>query len=242
MEHNQQDFNDKDVANSVEETATKEAMEQATLNQEQEPEITLDAEPVQNADGDEVSANNATAEDADLDVAQLQSEIEALKAQLKGEQDKAKAALESMARAAAEADNRRKRAEADVEKERKFGNEKLLKALLPVVDSLDLALQHINKDAEGMQSVYEGIENTMTLFLKELGSFGVERLDPVGQPFDPNMHNAVSMLPSNDVKPNHIVCVMQKGFTLNGRVVRPAMVAVAKAQPQSEQQKVNLEA
>ena len=67
------------------------------------------------------------------------------------------------------------------------------------------------------------------LFLKELSTFGVERIDPVGEPFDPNVHQAISMIPSKDVKPNCIVSVMQKGFILNGRVVRPAMVMVARA-------------
>ena len=92
-----------------------------------------------------------------------------------------------------------------------------------------------------MTSVREGIENTMALFLKELSSFGVTRLDPVGEIFDPNVHNAVSMIPANDVKPNHVAYVMQKGFLLNGRVVRPAMVAVAKGAA-TDEKKVNLEA
>lgn len=180
-------------------------------------------------------------------VAKLQSDLAALQAQLKAEQEQAKAALESMARAAAESDNRRKRAEADVERERKYGNEKILKAMLPVVDSLELALQHTDKNNELLKGLYEGVENTLSLFLKELNKFGVEQLNPVGAPFDPNLHQAVTMLPSNEVKPNHVLSVMQKGFVLNGRVVRPAMVAVAKAaepakKDEAQQNKVNLEA
>jgi molecular chaperone GrpE len=162
-------------------------------------------------------------------VAQLQSEVEALKAQLKETEDKAHADLDRMARAAAEAENRRKRAEADVERERKFANEKILKALLPVVDSLDLAMAHTDPNNEALKVTYEGISNTMDLFLKELEKFGVKRIDPKGQPFNPNEHQAVSMVPSNEVKPNCVLNVMQKGFSLNGRVVRPAMVIVAKA-------------
>lgn len=185
--------------------------------------------------------------DGDDTVAQLQSDLAALQAQLKSEQEQAKAALESMARAAAESDNRRKRAEADVERERKYGNEKILKALLPVVDSLELALQHTDKNNELLKGLYEGVENTLSLFLKELNKFGVEQLNPVGEPFDPNLHQAVTMLPSNEVKPNHVLSVMQKGFVLNGRMVRPAMVAVAKAtepakKDETQQNTVNLEA
>lgn len=164
----------------------------------------------------------------DSQIQSLQAEIEALKGQLKDQADKARADLERMARAAAESDNRRKRAEADVERERKYGNEKLLKALLPVVDSLELAMQHIDKNSEAMKPTYEGISNTMRLFLKELSEFGVVREDPQGKPFDPSRHQAVSMVESTEVGNNCVLSVMQKGFILNGRVVRPAMVVVAK--------------
>ena len=176
---------------------------------------------------EEPAAEQAQAQDDP--VAQLQSEVEALKAQLKETEDKARSDLDRMARAAAEAENRRKRAEADVERERKFANEKILKALLPVVDSLDLAMAHTDPNNEALKVTYEGISNTMDLFLKELEKFGVKRIDPKGQPFNPNEHQAVSMVPSNEVKPNCVLNVMQKGFSLNGRVVRPAMVIVAKA-------------
>lgn len=210
----------------------------ATAAAQTEAEVKEQEQP---ATEDQVSA------EGDDTVAQLQSELAALQAQLKSEQEQAKAALESMARAAAESDNRRKRAEADVERERKYGNEKILKAMLPVVDSLELALQHTDKNNELLKGLYEGVENTLSLFLKELNKFGVAQLNPVGEPFDPNLHQAVTMLPSNEVKPNHVLSVLQKGFVLNGRVVRPAMVAVAKAtepvkKDEAQQNTVNLEA
>lgn len=237
MENKQQDLNVNDK--SVEEIKTQDAMNEALFSEKGQGGDTAATKDAMTAE--EAADQEQPADCENEDLSSLQSEIETLKSQLKGEQEKAKAALESMARAAAESDNRRKRAEADVERERKYGNEKLLKALLPVVDSLELALQHINKDDEHMTSVREGIENTMALFLKELSSFGVTRLDPVGEIFDPNVHNAVSMIPANDVKPNHVAYVMQKGFLLNGRVVRPAMVAVAKGAA-TDEKKVNLEA
>ena len=211
--------------------ATAAAQTEAEVKEQEQPAT---EDQVSSAEGDDT-------------VAQLQSELAALQAQLKSEQEQAKAALESMARAAAESDNRRKRAEADVERERKYGNEKILKAMLPVVDSLELALQHTDKNNELLKGLYEGVENTLSLFLKELNKFGVAQLNPVGEPFDPNLHQAVTMLPSNEVKPNHVLSVMQKGFVLNGRVVRPAMVAVAKAtepvkKDEAQQNTVNLEA
>ena len=230
MENNEQELNDVAV-----ETAMQDAQADATES------VAEEKAEAATENGDETSAESAEA--AADDVATLQSEIEALKAQLKGVEDKAKSQLSDMARAAAEADNRRKRAEADVEKERKYGNEKLLKALLPVVDSLELALQHTNRDDESSKALYEGIENTRALFLKELQSFGVEQIDPVGQPFDPNAHQAISMVPTADLAPNHVLSVMQKGYLLNGRVVRAAMVMVSRALPgAAADKKVDLEA
>lgn len=136
---------------------------------------------------------------------------------------------EEMLRQAAEAVNGRKRAEAEVERVRKFALESFVKALLPVVDALDQAIAVTDRSNEAVIPTLEGVEGTMKLFLKELGSFGVERLDPEGEIFDPNFHQAIAMVPTDEVEPNHIVKVMQKGFLLNGRVVRPAMVMVSKA-------------
>ncbi len=158
----------------------------------------------------------------------LQAEIEDLKGQLKDQAAKARSDLERMARAAAESDNRRKRAEADVERERKYGNERLLKAMLPVVDALELAMKHIDPSSEAMKATSDGLTNTMNLFLKTLADFGVAAEDPKGKPFDPAKHQAISMVESAAVGNNCVLDVMQKGYILNGRVVRPAMVVVAR--------------
>ena len=154
-------------------------------------------------------------------------------------------------RAFAECENQKKRIEADVERERKFGNEKILKALIPVVDSLELALVHADPNNEAAKSTIEGVQNTVTLLLKELKGFGVEAVDPTGKAFDPNLHQAISMVPSAEVEANCVINVMQKGYTLNGRVVRPAMVIVSsgapagsapKAETSSEENRINIEA
>lgn len=160
-------------------------------------------------------------------LSELQAENAALKAHLEKVESAAKSDLQRMVRAIAEADNQRKRAEADVERERKYGIEKFAKALLPVVDSLELAITHANPEDESCKGMLEGVQNTLTLFLKEMNNFGVEVIDPQGQAFDPNKHQAISMIPSDAVATNHVLQVMQKGYLLNGRVVRAAMVIVS---------------
>ena len=178
-------------------------------------------------------------------------ENEQLKASLAQAQAQAKAEKEQLVRAFAECENQKKRIEADVERERKFGNEKILKALIPVVDSLELALVHADPNNEAAKSTIEGVQNTVTLLLKELKGFGVEAVDPTGKAFDPNLHQAISMVPSAEVEANCVINVMQKGYTLNGRVVRPAMVIVSsgapagsapKAESSLEENRINIEA
>lgn len=154
------------------------------------------------------------------------SEVEALKAQVKEFQDQA-------LRAQAEMQNVRRRAELDVEKAHKFALEKFVKELLPVADSLEKAVEstegHDNA-GELVNSIREGVEMTLNLFMNSLKKFNVEQLNPVGEPFDPQQHEAMSMVPAPDAEPNSVVAVVQKGYLLNGRVVRPAMVVVAKAE------------
>ena len=154
-------------------------------------------------------------------VVDLQGKLNILKNTLASEHDQ-------RLRAVAEADNVRKRASQEVERERKFALEKFVRALLPIYDALEKALEFSDRENEATKATIDGVENTLNLFLKELSGFGVELVDPAGQPFDPNFHQAVSMVPSTEVPNNHVLQTMQKGFLLNGRVVRPAMVIVAK--------------
>ena len=160
-------------------------------------------------------------DDAAAIISDLQGQIEILKQTVASEHDK-------MIRAVAEADNIRKRAAQDIERERKYALEKFVNSLMPVYDALEKALEYSDRNNEATKATLDGVENTLALFLKEMQSFGVDQVDPTGQPFDPNFHQAVSMVPSADVPNNHVLSTMQKGFTLNGRVVRPAMVVVAK--------------
>lgn len=154
------------------------------------------------------------------------SEVEVLQAKLQEHQEQA-------LRAQAEMQNVRRRAEIDVEKAHKYALEKFVKELLPVADSLEKAVESTEgqqDSSELVTSIREGVEMTLDLFMKSLAKFNVEQLNPVGEPFDPQQHEAMSMVAAPNAEPNSVVAVMQKGYLLNGRVVRPAMVMVAKAE------------
>ena len=138
---------------------------------------------------------------------------------------------DSVIRAKAEVDNIRRRAAQDVEKARKFALEKFAGEMLTTVDNLERALQSIDKEDESKKGVIEGIELTLQGLIASLEKFGVKAVDPQDQPFNPELHQAMSMQEVPGVAPNTVIAVMQKGYELNGRLVRPAMVMVSKAAP-----------
>ena len=138
------------------------------------------------------------------------------------------AARDAALRAQADAQNVKRRAEQDVEKARKFALERFAGELLPVVDNLKRALESASADDEAIKPIAEGVELTLKSFLDVLGKQNIEVVDPNGEPFDPNLHQAMSMVENAEVEPNTVIAVMQKGYTLNGRLVRPAMVMVSK--------------
>lgn len=130
----------------------------------------------------------------------------------------------------ADAQNIRRRAEQDVEKAHKYGQERLLSELLPVIDNLERALQASGADdSELLLALKQGVELTLKSFVDCLRKFNVEVLDPVGEPFDPLFHQAIGMVESKTAEPDSVLSVMQKGYSLNSRVLRPAMVMVARA-------------
>lgn len=134
-------------------------------------------------------------------------------------------------RAEAEMQNVRRRAEREVEHAVKYGVEKIVQNLLPVVDSLEKAVEAAKQTEAGSdatQAIIEGMGLCQRLFLEVIAKQGVVTIDPHGEPFDPNVHQAISMVENPDVEPNSVVAVVQKGYSLNGRLVRPAMVMVAK--------------
>jgi molecular chaperone GrpE len=148
--------------------------------------------------------------------------IEQLQADLAEAQD---AAL----RAAADAQNVKRRAVQDVEKARKFALDQFSKDLLPVVDNLERSLAAAPDDNEAVKPIAEGVELTLKSFIEVMKKNRIEVVDPAGEPFDHELHQAISMVENPDVEPNTVLAVMQKGYTLNGRLMRPAMVMVSKA-------------
>ncbi|OUR95181.1 nucleotide exchange factor GrpE [Gammaproteobacteria bacterium 42_54_T18] len=155
--------------------------------------------------------------------------IESLQEQLLVEQAKVQDQLDSVLRAQAEVQNIRRRTERDVANAHKFALEKFSSDLLPVVDTLERALQSTVDGDSGDDSTREGIELTLKMLTDTLKKHGVEQNDPIGEPFNPELHQAMSMQPNPDMEPNTVMAVLQKGYTLGGRLVRPAMVVVSQA-------------
>ncbi|MBP4043085.1 MULTISPECIES: nucleotide exchange factor GrpE [Aeromonas] len=176
----------------------------------------LDAQPVEPTDVD----SEVTAE---------QARIAELEAQLEAAQQASLEERERAIRAVAEMENLRRRAAQDVEKAHKFALEKFAAELLPVLDNLERAIELADKENDTLKPMIEGVELTLKSMQSGVAKFGLVALDPTNQPFDPNAHQAMSMVPSADVAPNTVIAVMQKGYELNGRVIRPAMVMVSKS-------------
>ena len=143
-------------------------------------------------------------------------------------EDEIEALKDQLLRTVAESENIRRRASRDVENAHKYANEKLLEDLLPVLDSLEKALELPNQ-SDDAKAVLEGIDISLRIFRETLERGGVLVVDPLGEPFDPSRHEALAMVPNEEVEPNSVIEVVQKGYLLNERVVRAARVVVAAA-------------
>ena len=161
-------------------------------------------------------------------------------ARIKALEDQLAAAQDDALRVAADVQNIRRRAEQDVEKAHKFALVKFATDLLPIIDSLERGLDLSNADDENIRPMREGIELTLKMFQDTLKRYNLEALDPHGEPFSAELHQAMAMQESADVEPNTVLKVFQKGYNLNGRLLRPAMVVVSKtpapAQPTIDEQ------
>lgn len=188
---------------------------------------TQDYTDIQNATEPQPEAPEATGQAQAAESDELS--IETLQAQLANLAAAYESAREQNLRAQADAQNARRRAEQDVEKAHKFGLEKMVNDLLPVVDNLERALSSIDASNEAFAAIAEGIQLTHKSFVDALARHQVAVVNPQGEPFDPNLHQAVSAVPNPDVEPNTVINCFQKGYTLYGRLVRPAMVVVSKA-------------
>lgn len=178
---------------------------------------------VSDAGTDEPEAEDIVPEEADGDAA-IEAP-EAPEAALAAAEARATENWEKYLRASAETENVRKRAVRDVEHAHKFALERIGKELLAVRDTLELGLESVENAS--VESLLEGSKATLKLLSTIMERFGIEIVDPAGEPFDPEFHEAVSMQPSDTVEPGSVVVVLQKGFTLNGRLLRPALVIVA---------------
>jgi molecular chaperone GrpE len=184
--------------------------------------------------------NQATNDDATG--AELQNDAEGLAAEdaqgvniESGQEEDVRGQLadanDKLLRSIAEMENVRRRAQRDVENAHKFAVEKMVGDLFPVLDSMEKAVETAENSDQGEDAVaiVEGMALSLKLFVDTLAKAGVEQIDPFGEPFDPQLHEAMAMVPNPDAEPNTVMDVMQKGYVLNGRLVRAAKVIVTKA-------------
>ncbi len=165
-----------------------------------------------------------------------------LQAQLDAANARADENWEKVLLAKAEVENIRRRTQKDVEKAHRFSIEKFAKDMLPVVDSLEMGLASVATSEGDVTAIKEGMELTYKQLLASLEKSGVKQVNPEGESFSPDFHQAISMVPSADHEPNTVIQVFQKGYTLNDRLLRPAMVIVSQPSAPSETKKIDEQA
>lgn len=189
------------------ETPEVEKQEDAVVEETQQAEPSQELDPLEEA------------------IARVQELEEQLKTQI---EEAANKEQDILLRSRAEIENLRRRTEQDVEKAHKFALEKFSKDILNTIDNLERALATpANKEDESVKALFDGVELTLKELVSTVGRFGVEAVGVVGETFNPDLHQAISMQPAEGFETNQISVVLQKGYTLNGRVIRPAMVMVA---------------
>ena len=189
------------------ETPEVEKQEDAVVEETQQTEPSQELDPLEEA------------------IARVQELEEQLKTQI---EEAANKEQDILLRSRAEIENLRRRTEQDVEKAHKFALEKFSKDILNTIDNLERALATpANKEDESVKALFDGVELTLKELVSTVGRFGVEAVGVVGEAFNPDLHQAISMQPTEGFETNQISVVLQKGYTLNGRVIRPAMVMVA---------------
>jgi len=192
-----------------------------------------EADAPQDLDGNDSELESEGNEDTvemEIDV----KSFESLQAQLAEAEAKSQDNLDKAIRAQAELENVRRRSLRDLENAHKFGLDKFLQDLLPIQDSLEMGIEAAKQETADIDKLVEGSELTLKMLADLLDKNGIEAIHPLGEPFDPEHHQAMTMLESSDHAPNTVVAVMQKGYKLNDRLVRPAMVAVSKESENSD--------
>lgn len=201
-------FTEKKMSEQEQKVETQEVeKEEAVVEETQQTEPSQELDPLEEA------------------IARVQELEEQLKTQI---EEAANKEQDILLRSRAEIENLRRRTEQDVEKAHKFALEKFSKDILNTIDNLERALATpANKEDESVKALFDGVELTLKELVSTVGRFGVEAVGVVGEAFNPDLHQAISMQPAEGFETNQISVVLQKGYTLNGRVIRPAMVMVA---------------
>lgn len=195
-------------------------------------------------EGDKGEIDKEQEEDEGVPEAEAEEEaptVESLSCALSEAETKVAQLQDQALRAKADVENMRRRAARDVENAHKYALERLTGELLPVLDSLEKAVESatLAKDAD---AIGEGLELSLKMFLSVLNKVGIVQLDPLGEPFDPQFHEAIAMVENPDGEPNSVMEVIQRGYSLNGRLVRAAKVVVVKASSGEESSNVNTSA
>jgi len=180
---------------------------------------------------DATAAENTASVEGQIENDPLRAEIASLKQALEAAEKKAQENYDLALRTKAEAENARRRQETDLSNARKFGIEKFATELLPVIDSMEMGLVAAIEETADVTKFREGSEMAIKMFICAMEKFGAEVVDPVGEKFNPELHQAMSMIDNHEVNANTVLNVVQKGYTLNGRLMRPAMVIVSKGGP-----------
>ena len=163
------------------------------------------------------------------DIKELHREIETLGASLKEEQEKAAMNWERLLRKEADLQNLQKRSQEEIEKTRKFAIEKFAAEILEVLDSLEHGLNFAIEGKVDAQGLLEGMKMTQSIMVNALDKQGIKVINPINEAFNPSFHEAISVQETTDVSPNQVLAVVQKGYILNGRLLRPARVVVSRA-------------
>ena len=190
----------------------------------------VDSEKEQLIDNEKISNCKTSEEIADESSEKIEKKdesIDDLRVKLTILQDESKSNLDKAVRAQAEMENLRKRTVRDIENAHKYALEKFVQELLPVIDSLELGLS-ASAEVENVDDLRKGMDLTLEMIKKVMEKFGIAIVEAQGQKFNPELHEAVSTQEAGEYKPGEVIAVMQKGYTLNGRLIRPAMVVVAK--------------
>ncbi|NAW58985.1 MULTISPECIES: nucleotide exchange factor GrpE [unclassified Vibrio] len=195
-------------------------MHEEELQQQETVEVDTEAEAV-GTDADIEWNEESALDETEAKIAQLEAALLSSEAKVKEQQD-------AVLRAKAEVENMRRRTEQEIDKARKFALNKFAEELLPIIDNLERAIQAADTESEVVQPILEGITLTHKTFIDTISKFGLKEINPEGEAFNPELHQAMSTQESADHESNTVMFVMQKGYQLNGRVIRPAMVMVAK--------------